>query len=87
MGPVGGRGGCVRRIEVVKMQKKVGGGVRWGVRSGGGGLGVRGQAGCEGRIKVIVKMKKKCRERGPGPVGGGVVRGRVLVGSKVGVGG
>ena len=34
----GGQGGCERRIEVfVKIQKKnLGGGVRWGVGSGGG---------------------------------------------------
>ena len=36
----GGQGGCVRRIEVVKMQRKVGG------RSGqGGGRSGRGQGG------------------------------------------
>ena len=50
----GGQGECEQRIEViVKMQKKLGGEVRWG---GGGGWD---QGGCERRIEVIVKMQKK----------------------------
>ena len=52
-----GSGGCVRRIEVVKKQKKSRGcPVRGRGRQGGGrgGFGV-----CEPRIDVIVKLKKK----------------------------
>ena len=38
----GGQGGCERRIKVfVKIQKKIGG----GVRSGGGGVSGRGRVG------------------------------------------
>ena len=48
---------------MMKMQKK-----SWG---GGQGVGWGGQGGCERRIEVIVKMKKKSR-RGSG--WGGVVR-------------
>ena len=44
--------------------------------TGGGG-----QGGCEPRIEVIVKTQKKSRG------GGGLVRGRGLVGSWVGAGG
>ena len=64
---VGGRGKCERRgvRVIVTMQKKVGRG-----RSGGGG----GQSGCEPRIEVIVKMKKKSRD-GAGVRSGGAGRG------------
>ena len=43
-GRLGGKGGCERRIEVVKNQKKMGGGggSAWGFGGGvGGGGGVR----------------------------------------------
>ena len=40
---------------MVKMQRKVGG----GPGMGWGGVGWGGQCGCEQRIEVIVKMKKK----------------------------
>ena len=54
----------------MKIQKK---NLGWGREGEGSGLG--GQGGCERRIEVFVKIKKKKNSRGGGSVGGG--RGRV----------
>ena len=52
------------------MQRKSGGGVRWGCFQSAGGQGI-----CERRIEVIMKMKKKMSGWGRGSgKGGGVVR-------------
>ena len=53
----------------MKIQKKIGGGVRGG-GWGGGRVGLGGQGGCEQRIEVFVKIQKKIGVGGPG-VGGG----------------
>ena len=51
----------------MKIQKKMG----WG-GSGGGGVGLGGQDGCEQRIEVFVKIqRKKWGGGGPGVSGGG----------------
>ena len=48
---------------------------------GGGGVGGRGQSGCEQRIKVFVKIQKKIFFGGGGQGGGG---GRVGLGGQSG---
>ena len=63
--PVGGQGGCVRRIEViVKIQKNRGDPV-WGWSGGGGWLVARfgvvgdvGYGGCNPRIEVLLNVHK-----------------------------
>ena len=75
-GVVGGRviGGMVR-VDVNefkflgKFKKQNGGGGR--VAFGGGSGFVGGQGGCERRIEVFVKIKKKLKGGGSGQVGGG----------------
>ena len=67
----------------MKIKKKIGGGGRSGgcFGWGGGCLGLGGQGGCERRIEVFVKIKKKKKW-------GGVRRGvRVDVNAMLGVGG
>ena len=73
----------VNEIEVfVKIQNKkfFWGGVGGGGVGGGVGVGLGGQSGCERRIEVFVKIKKKKLGGGSGgSVGGGGVGGGVRV--------
>ena len=56
-------------VVLLKFKKKMGGrGGHIGGGGAGGGVGLGGQGGCERRIEVFVKIKKKI---GGGGVGGG----------------
>ena len=68
---VGGGGVRVDVNEEVKLLGKVG--KNWGVggRFGGGGVGMRGQGGCDWGNEAFVKIKNKMGEGRSGQVWGG----------------